>query len=290
MTSAPPGWYPDASRPGQERWWDGGAWSEVTRPAQGVAPPGPSSDQSPEPPTAPQPSPGPTAENPYAPPYGQQDPYGQQHYGQQPYGQQPYGQQPYGQQQYGQPYPGYPGYGGPAVKSTPDGVPVANPWRRLGAWLIDGIIVSIVTGIIGYPLLRDFADAVSRFADRVQAAANAGLPQPDANTLVSQILPTVYKLSVLQLVVAAIYIIPLTKLTGSTLGKMATRIRVRPMNTEGLPTWTQSVLRFVGFEVFAAVPSVGGFYFLIDVLWILWDPRRQALHDKIAGTAVVNRR
>jgi uncharacterized RDD family membrane protein YckC len=156
--------------------------------------------------------------------------------------------------------------------------------------LIDVIIVTVVTAIVGSSLIRDFYDAVSRFADQVQAAANAGLAQPDTNAFVSEILPTVYKLSVLQLVVAAVYIIPMTKLTGSTLGKMATGIRVRPLNTEGLPTWGQSILRFVGFEVFSAVPSVGGFYFLIDVLWLLWDPRRQALHDKIAGTAVVKRR
>jgi uncharacterized RDD family membrane protein YckC len=177
-----------------------------------------------------------------------------------------------------------------AVKSTPDGVPVANPWRRLGAWVIDVVIVSVVTAIVGFPLIRSFFDAVGRFADQVQAAANAGLAQPNTNGFVSEVLPAVYKLSVLQLVVAAVYVIPMTKLTGSTLGKMATAIRVRPLATEGLPSWGQSVLRFVGFEVFAAVPSVGGFYFLIDVLWLLWDPRRQALHDKIAGTAVVNRR
>jgi uncharacterized RDD family membrane protein YckC len=301
MTSAPPGWYPDSSSPGQERWWDGGAWSEATRPAPGAPA---------EPPTAQQSVPEPTEENPYARPYGEQPygeqpygqpPYGQQPYGQPPYGQQPYGQPPYGTQQYGtqqygtqqygtQPYGGYPGYGGVPVKATPDGVPAANPWRRLGARFIDGIVIGIITAIIGFPLISDVADAVRRFADDVQAAANAGLTQPDTNAFVSDILPTIYKLSVLQLVVAAVYVIPLTKLTGSTLGKRAMGIRVRPLNSEGLPSWGQSILRFVGFEVFSAVPSVGGFYFLVDVLWLLWDQRRQCLHDKIATTAVVDRR
>jgi uncharacterized RDD family membrane protein YckC len=267
MTSAPPGWYPDASKPGHERWWDGGSWSDVTRPAPGTQ-----------------------QETPTQQPYGQQydQQYGQQ-YGQ-GYGQQPYGQQPYGQQPYGQQYGAYPGYGGPMVKSTPDGVPVANPWRRLGGWFIDGIIVSAISWIIGFALVRDLFDEFRRFADRVSTAAQAGATPPDSNQFVSTVLPTFYKLAILQLLVTAIYYIPLTKLTGATLGKMATGIRVRPLAEEGLPSWSQSVLRFVGFQLIAAVPSVGGLYFILDSLWCLWDPRRQCLHDKIARTAVVNRR
>ncbi|MEM9894628.1 MAG: DUF2510 domain-containing protein, partial [Actinomycetota bacterium] len=34
------GWYPDSSNPGMERWWDGQAWSQQTRPV-GAPPPGP---------------------------------------------------------------------------------------------------------------------------------------------------------------------------------------------------------------------------------------------------------
>ncbi|WP_328539721.1 DUF2510 domain-containing protein [Streptomyces sp. NBC_00344] len=39
MTHAtPPGWYPDASLPATERWWDGTAWTATTRPAAGAPP------------------------------------------------------------------------------------------------------------------------------------------------------------------------------------------------------------------------------------------------------------
>lgn len=40
-SAAPPGWYPDPQNPGQQRYWDGGAWgatAPAAPPASGVAP------------------------------------------------------------------------------------------------------------------------------------------------------------------------------------------------------------------------------------------------------------
>ena len=43
----------------------------------------------------------------------------------------------------------------------------------------------------------------------------------------------------------------------------------------------------------AFVPFLGLFSTVLNVLdpaWLLWDPKRQALHDKVADTVVVLRR
>ena len=47
--------------------------------------------------------------------------------------------------------------------------------------------------------------------------------------------------------------------------------------------------RVLTFQVATSVPQVGGLYYLVDVLWPLWDGKKQALHDKAASTAVVKK-
>jgi len=204
-------------------------------------------------------------------------------YGQPP----PYGQPAYGQPAYGQ---AYAPYGAPPGKTTPDGMPTSNPWRRLAAWIIDALIVGTITAIIGLPLLRSILDGFRVYFDQVRAAAEAGAPTPPSTAFVDSVSGDLYKFVVLQLLVSAVYQIPLHKYLGSTVGKLALGVRVRPLAHDGLPSWGQAVVRWAGQDLLAAVPTIGVLYRLLDSLWLLWDPRRQCLHDKIARTAVVDRR
>jgi uncharacterized RDD family membrane protein YckC len=68
---------------------------------------------------------------------------------------------------------------------------------------------------------------------------------------------------------------------GQTLGKRALSIRVRSVSG-GRASYGQAVGRRLVAVVFNVLSPIG----LIDVLWPLWDERRQCLHDKAASTVV----
>jgi uncharacterized RDD family membrane protein YckC len=74
---------------------------------------------------------------------------------------------------------------------------------------------------------------------------------------------------------------------GQTFGKRAMGIQVRDASGAGGTIGVQrAALRYVTVGLFRVVPFFGLFT-LLDGLWPLWDRRRQALHDKIAGSVVV---
>jgi uncharacterized RDD family membrane protein YckC len=70
--------------------------------------------------------------------------------------------------------------------------------------------------------------------------------------------------------------------SGQTLGKRAVGIRVRDAGG-GRASYGQAFGRNIVARVIGFIPLVG----LIDVLWPLWDDRKQCLHDKAASTIVV---
>jgi uncharacterized RDD family membrane protein YckC len=74
---------------------------------------------------------------------------------------------------------------------------------------------------------------------------------------------------------------------GQTLGKMVWDIRVRDAATGGPLGLTKALRRYV-VPLLTLIPILGLVIGLTDGLWPLWDPRRQALHDKLAGSVVVS--
>ena len=68
-------------------------------------------------------------------------------------------------------------------------------------------------------------------------------------------------------------------LVGYTPGKALLGLKVIRRNGEKL-SFSRSLLRFFSYWI-SLIPLCLGFF------WILWDPKRQGWHDKIAGTQVL---
>ncbi|MBI3620051.1 RDD family protein [Candidatus Roizmanbacteria bacterium] len=69
---------------------------------------------------------------------------------------------------------------------------------------------------------------------------------------------------------------------GATPGKKLLGIKIVKADGEKL-TYPVAIIRYIGY----LVSAVTIFFFEIGYLWIIWDKKKQAFHDKIAGTVVV---
>jgi uncharacterized RDD family membrane protein YckC len=80
-------------------------------------------------------------------------------------------------------------------------------------------------------------------------------------------------------VLLLVYRVALWSWKGTTVGGIICRLRVVRMDGKPL-AFTDALVRGLASILSAAAAGLGW-------LWILWDPERQAWHDKIAGTLVV---
>ena len=158
----------------------------------------------------------------------------------------------------------------PAQESTLQNVQLASLRRRWVAIVIDGIIVAIAT-----VLLLVSSGAMASLDAAVlgndELAMSEAFSQFQSNTLTSNI------------VVSAIYNVVLMVLfNGQTLGKMLLKLRVIKKRG-GRITILDAILRnVVGYTISQI--------FLVGYLWAVFDREKQAWHDKMAGTVVVDER
>jgi uncharacterized RDD family membrane protein YckC len=258
----PEGWYPNPDNTEQQRWWDGHQWTEHVAVGAPMAP-------------------GYQAPGYRAPGYqapGYQAP-GYQAPGYQPYA--PQGGYPAYQ-------PGYAPYPMAAPRGVlPDGAQVAGWWWRVLARIIDGFVVTLPTLLLGAPLIKHVYDQIRDYVNAADAANRAGVPIPHFNS--GSITRDALLLGLIGGLVQIAYELILLKICAATLGKLACGLRIRAWDVRGPLAWGTIGKRVLAFQVATSVPQVGGIYYLLDVLWPLWDGRKQALHDKVAGTAVVKR-
>jgi uncharacterized RDD family membrane protein YckC len=136
------------------------------------------------------------------------------------------------------------------------GVVYAGFWIRLGASLIDSILIMLLTSPIVYAIYGP-----EYFTDNKQLIAGGW------DFLITWVLPAV------AVIVFWIY-------RSATPGKIILGIRIVDAQTGGKPSTGQLVGRYFAYYV-STLPLMLGF------LWIAFDKRKQGWHDKLAGTVVI---
>ena len=131
---------------------------------------------------------------------------------------------------------------------------LAGFFRRLGAFAVDWITLSILADIV-------------RFAYHTGGRAGGEMMNLDGAMLLSVVL-------------FLLYFTLLTGEGGQTLGKMVLGIKV--VRTDGSSiSYSRSFLRAFGY-------SISTFFFtFLGFLWAGWDRKKQAWHDKMVDTVVV---
>jgi uncharacterized RDD family membrane protein YckC len=215
----------------------------------------------------------------YAPPYGEQPQYSAPPYGTSPhYGTPP----PYAAPQpYGIPYPPY--AAGVPVGPEPD---LAEWWRRLLGRMIDILVLTIVATPIALAVLSHsfsrYQQIVNRYPDLNTPTAQAALSKADGRLLGSWLV-----FACIVAVLSFFYDSVQHGLWGQTLGKRALGTRVVSADDRSKISGGTAAGRAAMYALIPVVPLVGTLFSLLNGLWLTWDRRRQALHDKAAKTIVI---
>ena len=273
----PAGWYDDPRDPSQLRYWDGVVWSSHVSPkvsptlAQstigmpyGVSP----ASARPQSPGSQGAQGASTTQRGYDAPLQGQGPAGDQWpaYGQGPGA---LGQQDRGWQS--------------RPASTPDGVPLSGWWLRVGARVLDVIFTGLLslpfTGWFYYRYISGMVD----WSKGVAAQSTSG-SAPVVAFPPWDILQFAVAASIIGLLISGAYEVFFLSRSGATPGKKIVGISVRLRDRAGPPTMKAVLLRTGCILVLSLISSLA---YLLDVLWPLWDDKKQAIHDKAAATNVV---
>jgi uncharacterized RDD family membrane protein YckC len=148
-----------------------------------------------------------------------------------------------------------------AQPAVPAGLTLAPIIRRIGGLLIDQVLVALPIAC---------------------AVVAVGFRPSDTVTSTSLLVFSIGLTSV-----ALVYETLMIALAGRTVGKIAFGTRVVRLVDGGRPGWSEAAMRALVPLSLGAIPRIGVFLSVFVYSMAMWNPLRQGLHDKAAGTLVV---
>ena len=157
----------------------------------------------------------------------------------------------------------------------------AGVGARLGAMLIDGILVSLlfipaIVAIAAGPTRITSCSIDDQGNVTFGEEINGICEVPTGATIAAAVL-----LGLVALGAMLLYYTKMIGSTGQTIGKKATNVRVVDATT-GLAIGNGRALGRYLFAMF-----ISGNICALGYLWALWDPRKQTWHDKVVSSVVV---
>jgi uncharacterized RDD family membrane protein YckC len=150
----------------------------------------------------------------------------------------------------------------------------AGFWKRFAAYLIDSIIMSAVTFLVLIPFLAMIGISAGVSSSMEDSEAAAGL----IGLLIGAYLFAIFVMMIAQWLYFALME---SSSRQATLGKMALGIIVTDMNG-GQLGFGKATGRYFGKIVSSMIMCIG-------YLMVAFTEKKQALHDMMAGTLVVNK-
>jgi uncharacterized RDD family membrane protein YckC len=199
-------------------------------------------------------------------------------------------QYPLPQQQHPQPQPQFPQaqqpfppqppqYGGYQPPAAPVAAPVweyASWGTRVLGYLIDSLLVAVVVGVLGILAFTVFGGLVG-LGGGIGSEGLQGIGATGCCCLFS-----LFPIAIL--LIGLWNKVYLVAQRGYSIGQGVVKIKV--VDAQGnLLTQGTALIRLLAQVGLSFIPIVGGF---LDLLWPLWDDRRQTLHDKAVGCYVIN--
>ena len=147
-------------------------------------------------------------------------------------------------------------------------------WRRVAASFLDGIVTAILTYALLIPLMLLFGLSLSSLAQNELAGAGASVSFMLLYYGISLGLPALY------------FAWMHSSGTQASLGKMAVGVKVVRTSGEPVGFW-RALLRYVAYFLFVLMTC--GIGVLISGLMVAFTERKQALHDMLCDTLVVDK-